>query len=287
MIELPEETLKLYQDSKKNFENQLVSIRQECKKIKEDFLSKDFETINSNSDISESYRFLLCFFPYLNHLIFFHNDIEIITKLKKYGFINATLKWMIDINEIEKEIKRLEQIDGLLIFPYEYLSNSIIFVQTNFQIETFDSFIGNVIYNGKETNKFYADLMNRIRRRNYKGIKKIKNPKSEYEYLMNEQLAFLEKLPNKFGFEKSDLLKIFLKLKIGNSGYFKESFLFVNTAISKNKVYIELFPLLKLILKNKILLSENDFYECTTETIYNNNYSLYRISKVRDIFNLK
>ena len=71
-------------------------------------------------------------------------------------------------------LAQLEQIDGLLIFPYEYLSNSIIFVQTNFQIETFDSFIGNVIYNGKETNKFYADLMNRIRRRNYKGIKKIK-----------------------------------------------------------------------------------------------------------------
>lgn len=287
MIELPVETLKLYQDSKKNFENQLVSIRQECKKIKEDFLSKDFEIFNSNSDNSGCFRFLLQFTPYYNHLIFFPNDNEIKMKLKKYGFIDATLKWMINIDEVEDEIRRLEQIDGLLIFPHNYLFNCITFVQTNFQVETFDSFIGNIVYNGKETNKIYVDLINRIRRRNYKGIKNSKHYKSEFESLMNEQLDFFEKLSIEFGFEKTAFLNLFLKLSVGNSGYFKELFLFVNTAISKNKVYIELFPLLKLILKNKILLSENDFYECTTETIYNNNYNLYRISKVRDIFKLK
>ena len=45
---------------------------------------------------------------------------------------------MININEIEYEIRRLENLEGLLIFPEEYLSSCINYVSLKFELESDD-----------------------------------------------------------------------------------------------------------------------------------------------------
>jgi len=287
MIDLSVETLKLYNESLIDFENQLNNIDENCKKIREDFLSKEFFTVKSKPEINDYYSFLLQFTPYLNHLIFFFKDDDVISKLKQYGFIDPILKWMIDIKEIESEIRRLEKIEGLLIFPNIYLSACIIYVSSKFQLDTFEYFIGSVNYNGLETNKLYVDSINRFRRRNYDLINSSKPYKDEFEYLMNEQLDLLENKAIENGEDESKASKFILKTLNGNCGNINELFQFSRKGISKLSVYYELFHLLKLILKEKKYKSEIEFYENDNESIYNNNYRLYRISKVRDFFNLK
>lgn len=287
MIDLPLETLKLYNENLIDFENQLKNINENCKKIREDFLSKEFYTLKSKPEINDYNSFLLQFTPYLNHLIFFSKDDEVISKLKQYGFIDQILKWMINIKEIESEIRRLENIEGLLIFPHSYLSACIMYVSSKFQLDAFVYFIEGANYNGLETNKLYVDSINRIRRRNYNLINSSKPYKDEFEYLMNEQLDLLEDKSIENGSDKSKATKFVLKTLNGNSGNINELFQFSTSGISKSRVYYELFPLLKLILKEKKYKSEIEFYENDNESIYNNNYRLYRISKVRDFFNLK
>ncbi len=57
MIELPVETLKLYNESLIDFENQLITIREDCKKIREDFLLKEFFTLKTNAEIIDCNNF--------------------------------------------------------------------------------------------------------------------------------------------------------------------------------------------------------------------------------------
>jgi hypothetical protein len=287
MIELPQETLKLYNTSKNDFENLLVKIQEDCKKIKIDFLAKEFYVLKSKPEINDCDSFFLQFTPFLNQLIFFSKDDEVISKLKKYGFNNATLKWMIDINEIESEIRRLEKIEGLLIFPHSYLSACIIYVSSKFQLDAFEHFIGNKNHNGLYTNKLYVDSFNRFRRRNYKLINSLKPYKDEFEYLMNEQLDLLEKTAIDNYEEISKASKFVLKTLNGNSGNINELFQFSKNGISNSSVYCELFNLLKLILKEKKYKSETEFFENDSISKYKNDYRLYKISKVRDFFNLK
>lgn len=287
MIDLPEETLKTYQDGKNNFEEQLISIRQECEFIKKDFLAKDFNIYNSEAEINACYSFFLQFVPYLNHLIYFSKDEEVISKLKSYGFTYATLKWMININEIESEIRRLEKIEGLLIFPHGYLYSCIFYVSSKFRLNALEYFLGNVSYNGLVTNKIHVDFTKRIRRWNYNQNNKSKPSKDEYENLMNQKIDLLEKKSIENGEDKSKSIKSLLKLLHGNCGSIHELFQFSTKGISKNSVYFELFPLLKMIVKDKKLKSETEFFDNTAEQVYNNDYRLYRISKVKDILNLK
>jgi hypothetical protein len=64
-------------------------------------------------------------------------------------------------------------------------------------------------------------------------------------------------------------------------------FQFSTSGISKSSVYYELFNLLKLILKEKKYKSETEFFENDSISKYETDYRLYKISKVRDFFNLK
>lgn len=287
MIDLDVETLKIYNASKNEFENKLNKIQEDCKKIRIDFLSEEFFSYEPKAEINNRISFFLQFKPFLSHLIFFQKDDEVISKLKKYDFNNATLKWMININEIEYEIRRLENLEGLFIFPEEYLSSCINYVSLKFELDAYEHFIGNITYNGLNTNKLYVDWVNRFRRRNYNQINNSKPHKSEFELLMNEQIDLLENKAIEIGEDKSIASKFILKSLNGNSGNINDSFQFLTSGISISNFYYEFFHLLKLILKEKKYKSKREFYENDNVEIYNNSYRLYKISKVRDFFNLK
>ena len=56
--------------------------------------------------------------------------------------------------------------------------------------------------------------------------------------------------------------------------------------ISKNKIYLELFPLLKLVMKDVELLSYDQFIS-TKEEFYDAEYTKYQIARVKKILQKK
>ncbi len=287
MIILPDETLKLYNESKSHFEELLIKIKSDSEIKKSIFLKEDFISFNKDADENEKASFINQFIPFFNHIFFFQNDNEVIAKLKKYDFSRGILKWKIDINEIESEIRRLEKIDGLLIFPLQYLSNCLNFVSSQFQIEVFEYFCGNINHNSFVTNKLYVDYINRNRRRSYNNSKETNTYKSDFENAMNQNLDKLDNKCDLLGIDRSELNAYITKNLKGNYEIMRDFIIFKNIGISKRKVYCEHFPLFKMVFKHKKLKSENEFYESKNEIEYNNDYTLYKVSKVRDILKMK
>jgi hypothetical protein len=287
MIILPDETLKLYNESKHHFEELLIKIKLDSETKKSIFLKEDFFSFNKYGDKNETANFINQFIPFLNHIIFFPKDNEVIAKLKKYEFSIGILKWMIDIEEIESEIRRLEKVDGLLIFPLLYLSNCINFVSSQFQIEVFENFCDNINHNNFITNKLYADYINRNRRRNYNNSRETKTFKSDFENTMNQYLDKLDNMSDVLGLDTNELNTYVAKSLKGNYEIMRDFIIFKNFGISKRKAYCEHFELFKMVFKHRKLKSEHEFYETKNGIEYNNNYNLYKISKVRDILKMK
>lgn len=286
MIILPDEPLKLYNESKSHFEELLIKIKSDSETKKRIFLKEDFFSFNKYADENEKASYINQFIPFLNHIIFFQNDNEVIAKLKKYGFLKVFLRWMVDIDEIESEIRRLEKIDGLLIFPLQYLSNCLNFVSSQFQIEVFEIFLGNIYHNSFLTNKLYVDYINRNRRRSYKNSKETNTYKSDFENAMNQYLDKLDNESYLLGIERSELNAYIAKNLKGNNEIMHDFIIFKNIGISKRKAYCEHFPLFKMVFKHKKLKSEYEFND-DIEVKYNNDYILYQVSKVRDILKMK
>jgi len=285
MIELDKKTQKLYDSEMVKYEELLSNIKSNYFEARNKFISNSF--VKSNCFREECYfSFLIQFKDFLGLLAFSKNDNSVISKLNDLGFSSKLSNYMSDINLIEYEIKRLEKIDGLLIFPYNYLDICINILTTKFMIVAMDKFIGSD-YNGIETNKLHIDFINRNRRRNYIYLKKPKPFKSEFEFLMNKQLDLLENNAVEFELDNHELVTLISKSLNGNYGFLKNSLIFHTDGFKKRQVYIELFPLLKLIVKDRELKSEVEFFENHSEANYNNNYNLYKITKVRDLLNLK
>lgn len=287
MIFLPDETLKLYNESKSHFEELLIKIKSDSETKKSIFLKEDFFSLNKNADDNEKASFINQFVPFFNHIIFFQDDNEVTAKLRKHNFSKGILKWKININAIESEIRRLEKIDGLLIFPLQYLSNCINFVSSQFQIGVFECFFGNINYNSFVTNKLYLDYVNRNRRRGYNNSKETNTCKSDFENTMNQHLDKLNYKCDFLDISRIELNSYITKNLKGNNEIMSDFIIFKNIGISKRKVYCEHFPLFKMVFIHKKLKSENEFYESKNEIEYNNDYTLYKVSKVRDILKLK
>lgn len=287
MIIIPKETQLLYDKNLEDFESLILKIKFDCEKVKHDFLSTNFKNFIRDDNLENKSSFILQFTPYLNYLIYYKNDEDVVNKLKLLGFRSNSLKWLFDLNEIESEIRRLANIDGLLIFPFEYLALSINHISVKFQIEVYESFLDNLFYNGCETNRISVNFRNILRKNNYALLEKSKISNTPYEDLMFDYINKLDNTAMTFDKQNSELFKHLIKLLSGNTMVFTESFLFMNYGISKRRVYSELFPLFKLLLKDLNLKNETEFNENNKESYYNNNYTLYKISKIRDVFKTK
>lgn len=285
MINLDEKTQKLYEKELIQFDGFLLNIKSNYLQSKNKFLTENFIGVN-RFRVECHNTFIIQFIDFLGLLVFYENDKDVITKLIDLGFSNNLHKYITNIESIEKEIKRLELIEGLLIFPNSYLIACYNYLTTKFIIEALDKFIG-CDYNGIETNKLFVDFKNRNRRRNYEKYDNPKPFKNEFEYLMNMQLDLLEKKAIEFELEKSNFTNLNLKILNGKSSFLQKSFQFETIGLSNRQVYKELFPLFKLVLKDKEFKSMFEFDKNDYALNYNYDYDLYKISKVRDILNLK
>ncbi|MBP9848493.1 MAG: hypothetical protein KBC58_03565 [Flavobacterium sp.] len=254
--------------------------------FKQKFLTEKFIGINFFKEDCYS-SFFIQFLPYLEFITFSKNDEIITSKLKDLGFSNTSLKYLTTINDLELEIKKLEETEGLHIFPYQYLFASYTYITTKFKIESYESFFGTSKYNGTEVNNLFIDTFKRSRRNN----NKTSSDEFYFDKKMNDLCYSYDRLTtNEIYNSKKRLLKIYN----GNYSVFSELFQFHHTTISKNDALEILFPLFMLIFKDKKLLNETDFFdyydkilENSGEQFYDKNYRKYKISKVRDILKEK
>lgn len=269
-----------------NFENYLDELYQNLFFLKNTFLITKFDKLVKNPSNEEVSTFILQFLPFLDFMMFFYDDINVNNKLKELGFKSNMLNRIISIEDIEKEIKRLLNIDGLVFIPYNFLFASIEHIRLKFKIEFVESFGLGIKYNKNETNTIFLDYSNRLRRKNSERKNKKVN-ESQFELLMNEELKILDEKSIELGYEKDSINKSILKMMKGNTKTFTDLLEFRVIGISKNNAYCELFPLIKLLFKEAKLLEESEYYSNNNDKNYDGNYRIYKYRKVDKLLNKK
>ena len=279
MIKLPLEIILQYDLDVTQFENEIKRLKHKAKIAKKSLFTKHLFKFEDNFGSDKKIEFVNQFSCFLTNLTLFPDE-EIIQKLREYKFSNSTLKWFVSLEDILSELDRLSKIDGLFFLPNAWLFAIQSHLENKVFISLIESFELDSIYNNKETNIIFKDHSKRYRRREYKE-QKGQTPKSDwFENIINKQIDILEKAS---GNDKEFVKNMYLKFAQADTGFFLEILdAFHVEGIPKNKVYLELFPLFKLILKDRKLLSEDEFLQ-EENAPYDADYSKYKIAKVRKI----
>jgi hypothetical protein len=279
MIKLPLEIKLQYDLDVTQFENEIKRLKHKAKIAKKSLFAKHLFKFEDNFGSDKKIEFVNQFSYFLTNLTLFPDE-DIIQKLREYKFSNSTLKWFVNLEDILSELDRLSKIDGLFFLPNAWLFAIQSHLENKVFISLIESFELDSIYNNKETNIIFEDYSKRYRRREY-NEQKGQTPKSNwFERVMNKKLDALESaVEDNKGLAKN----IVLKLAQSDTSLFLEILNgFHVEGIPKNKVYFELFPLLKLILKDKNILSEEEFSQ-DENAPYDADYIKYKIAKVRKI----
>ena len=278
MIELSEENKILYEKNVGLYLTYIEELKQNSILAKEMLLNYEFNPFPNDGTIEEKISFAAQFTPLLSYLIFFPDD-EIIQKLKELRFSGKALKWFVNLEKITNEINRLANIKGLFFNPFLFLFGIESHLYNSFFISYVEDFELSITYNKSETNILSLEYDNRIRRRKYNEDKKQKAKMDDYEKLMNQLHDDLEEATKE---DNGYSNKTFSELAKGNTkSYYNCLNTFKTQGISKNKVYLELFPLLKMIMKKDKMLTEEEFIISKDEK-YDADYKKYKIKRVKD-----
>lgn len=284
MIKLPID-IKLKMDADIVSYNLLIEELKEKSIIaKNILLTENWEPFQGNNSKDDKIIFILQFTDFILDLVLFPDE-EVIDKLNQLGFANHSLKWFVKLDDILREIERLSGIDGLFFFPYSFLFAVQSHLQTKFFITLIEDFELNETYNNADTNIIYKDLAERFRRREYNEKKK-QTPKMDFfEKIMNNLYNRIER---DTGNDKLLTKQIMLQPLKGNTSIFYSILnSFYSEGISRNKVYNELFPVLKMIMKDHEFLSEEEFGTKNKDFNYEADYSKYKIARTKKLLQKK
>ncbi len=283
MIELPEDIKIQYEKDVEMYFAEIEKLKRKSISARGILLTEQFDPFPNNGSQDDRMNFVVQFMPFILDLTLFPDD-EVIQKLKDYRFASPTLKWMVNLDDITEEINRLSSIEGLFFMPFSFLFAIQNHLFLKFFINFLEDFELSTFYNNQDTNILFVDLDKRIRRRVY-NKKMHQTPKMDaFEKRMNEIIDELET-------ETSDDIefsnKYLRQTSKGNTSLFYSLIdMFHVQGQSKNKIYLELFPLLKLIMKDDELLSFEQFIS-TKDDKYDANYTNYQIRRVKKILQKK
>ena len=282
MINLTDEIQVKYDKDLVKYFALIKELNEKSKASKEVFLTKTFEPFPENGNTEEKIEFLLQFFDLLPDFVLFPDE-EIIKKLRELKFAKHTLKWIVKLEDITDEIDRLRRFNGLFFMPFHYLFSIQAHLVTKFLISTIEDFDFTVKRNNQDTNILYEDIAKRFRKREYNRQLGQTQKMDSFERMMNSIINKMESAPNNNTFVK----KILEQSCKGNTAvYYTQLKEFHNQGVSKRKIYLELFPLLKMIMKENDLLSKEEFLS-TKEDSYDGDYSKYKIARVKKILQIK
>lgn len=263
--------------------NEIEKLKLKSISAKHRLLTEEFESFPMNGTHDDKAKFVVQFSDFLLDLTLFPDE-EVIEKLRELKFAKHTLKWMIKLEDITNEIDRLIKIDGLFFFPNAFLFAASSHLSNKFFISFVEDFELSAKYNNADTNILFKDFDKRFRRREYNDEKK-QTPKMDlFEIQMNNIFDFVEEKTKE---DKGYAKQIMLQSAKGNtSNYYTLLNDFYNERISKNKVYLELFSLLKLIMKDVELLSYDEYINSKEEK-YDADYTKYQIARIKKILKKK
>lgn len=283
MIELTKELKLKYDTDVELFNNQILELKAKSIIAKKRLLSENFIHYKNGCIKEDKINFVNQFIDFLSDLILFPND-EILIKLREFKFANNTLKWFVNLEEILNEINRLTNIDGLFFLPNSFLFAITNHLKIKFNVNLIEDFELNADYNNTDTNIIYKDFAKRYKRREYNENKNQTGKMDKFEIVMNDLLDNIE-IATENNIEIAN--KILLQSIKGNTSYYYTMLdLFCCEGISRDKIYLEFFPLLKLIFKDYELLSYEEFYE-SDKNNYKLNYNTYKIARVKKIIQKK
>jgi len=283
MMPMPEDIKIQYEKDVEKYNLEIEKLKRKSISAKEILLNEQFDPFPNDGSQDDKIDFVNQFMPFILDLTLFPDE-EVIQKLKDYQFASHTLKWMVRIEKITYEINRLSAIEGLFFMPYSYLFAVEAHLSTKLRINFMEDFELSTRYNNEDTNVVFVDFDKRIRRRDY-NKKLQQTPKmDEFEKQMNK---IFDRLETATLADKGFSNKILRQSAKGNtSSFYLLIDMFYCQGISKNKVYLELFPLLKLIMKDIELLSYEEFIN-NKEQGYNADYIKYQIARVKKILQKK
>ena len=283
MIELTKELKLKYDTDVELFNNQISELKAKSIIAKDRLLSENFISYKNGCITEDKINFVNQFIDFLSDLTLFPND-EIIIKLREFKFANNTLKWFVNLEEILNEINRLTNIDGLFFLPNSFLFAITNHLKIKFNVNLIEDFELNAEYNNTDTNIIYKDFAKRYKRREYNENKNQTGKMDNFEKVMNNLFDNIE-IATENDIELAN--KILLQSIKGNTSYYYTMLdLFYCEGISRDKIYLEFFPLLKLIFKDYELLSYEEFYE-SDKNNYKLNYNTYKIARVKKIIQKK
>jgi hypothetical protein len=283
MIQMREDIKIQYEKCVEMYFAEIENLKLKSIKAREHLLTHQFTPFPSNGSQIDKSAFILQYIPFIRDLVLFPDN-EVIQKLKDNQFASHTLKWMVKLNDITIEIDRLAKIEGLIIIPNNYLSAIHNHLSYKLLINFIEDFELSKTYNNQDTNILFIDIDKRIRRRDY-NKKMQQTPKmNSFERVMNEVFDLLE---NNTSDDPGFSDKYLRQVSKGNTSLIYTCLNgFYCQGISKNKVYLELFPLLKLIMKDVELFSFEEFISRKEER-YDADYTKYQIARVKKILQKK
>lgn len=283
MIIMPKDIKIQYEEDVEKYNSEIEKLKRKSIAAKEILLNEQFDLFPNNGSQDDKIDFVLQFMPFIRDLTLFPDE-EVLQKLKDYQFASHTLKWMVRIEEITYEINRLSAIEGLFFMPYAFLFAVEAHLSTKLLINFMEDFELSIRYNNEDTNILFVDFDKRIKRRDY-NKKMQQTPKMDsFEKQMNK---IFDRLETATSADKGFSNKILRQSAKGNTASFYSLMdMFYCQGISKNKIYLELFPLLKLVLKDVELLSYDQFIS-TKEEFYDSEYTKYQIARVKKILQKK
>ena len=277
MIKIPETLRSQIEENELRFRKQVETMRTKAVRSKQELLTTDFDSFPSDGNLDDKINFVLQFIPILPDLVLFP-DKEVLDKLREMQFGKQTLKWFIPIDEILDQIERLKKVDGLFFLTHSYFTAIRDHLEMAALISMIEGFELGVNYNNRESNILHKNFAERYRRREY-NERKNQTPKMDpFESFFNSKIDQLETASKDKKVAKDMLLK---SLQGDTTPYYNLLNQFYCHKISKRKVYLELFPLLKLIMKNDNLLAEKEFNK--EDNKYDGSYTEYQISRVKKI----
>ena len=265
-----------------DFKSYIEELRANSIKAKKRLLDTNFTTYPDNATREQKTAFVCQFVDFIGDLALFPDE-QVLNKLYSLDFANRTLRWMVDIDEILVEMIRLLKIGGFLFEPLPFLDAISSHLFFKLKISMLEDFELIERYNNSETNIVFSDYDRRFRRRKYQEQKNEEVPRKEFEDLMNEQIDVFKYITNE---DETTVKAFFVKVARGDTSYFISKLSnFQCFKISKRQVYLELFPLLKMIMKDVEMLSEVDYHK-KKESNYDADYTKYKIARVKKIFRI-
>ncbi len=263
--------------------SQIDCLKNKAEKAKAEIMNGEFEKLGDNPDQDDILFFVTQFLNFVPDCALFPDE-ELINKLREYGFSKPVIKWFTPLDEILYKLKQLRDIDGAFFILNSMLFAISTYIQNKILVETIESF-DLIVKHGKneESNFLHKKFDNIFRRREYNKKKRQTGKMNDEERVLNLLIQNVERrIDSRFNFEdiilnstqgKFDAIKGLI-----SEAYFAPK-------ISKNEIYITLYPILKIVFKDKVMLSEAEFNNLD-ELLYGGSYRKYQVSRVKKILSI-